>query len=375
MNVCYFMATTDLDGGAQSLLDIVKYMKNTDIVSHVLLSKHYKPLEDILEKYSIKYKIIWRGTDSKSKFFLKTFIKIIVNKIAEIRTRLYIKNNRIDILHNNSVLSVTGMKAAYKEKIPYICHVRELIEDGLNEKMISYKDLYYYMNKSSKIIFISDYVMSKYIENIHSDNYVVLADGIDTERYVQQRRFGNNIHNISMIGRYHRNKGQMDIIKAVDILVNKYNFNIKLRLAGSIGDEDYYKMINDYVVEKGLTNNIEINTFSEDLQELRRASDICIVSSNFEALGRVTVEGMLSSQLVIGADKPATNLIIKNNYNGLLYKLGDYKQLANIIIDVINNSDKYENVVKQGFKYAMDNYDNKNQNKKLYSIYSKVKEG
>ena len=62
--------------------------------------------------------------------------------------------------------------------------------------------------------------------------------------------------------------------------------------------------------------------FQSDLYELRKHADIALMCSRGEALGRVTVEAMLSENLVIGADSAGTKEIIQNKVTGYLYKTG-----------------------------------------------------
>ena len=292
------------------------------------------------------------------------------------RTKIYLKKKNIDLLHNNSVLSLTGMKAAYKLKIPYICHVRELIEDGLEMKMISYKKLYFYMNSSDKIIFISNYVKERYKDYINVNNSEVIFDGIDENRYLDRdKKFGKNIRNILFVGRYYSQKGQMEALQAVKILIDQYKEKkIKLTFIGSLLDKNYYNSLIDYVEANNLQKNVKFLSFSNDLRTLRHNNDIAIVSSTNEAMGRVTVEAMLANQLIIGANAGGTKEIIDDGVNGYTYKTKEPNDLANVLYKAINNVKESLYIVKNGNKYAKKNFSNDLQNKKVMDIYNKIME-
>ncbi len=376
MKVCYFMATTDLDGGAQSMLDLIRCSLKNEITPYVIMTKKYPPLCKILNNLGVEYKIILRGTDCIDKNPFKTIAKIIINSIAVMRTKIYLKKKNIDLLHNNSVLSLTGMKAAYKLKIPYICHVRELIEDGLEMKMISYKKLYFYMNSSDKIIFISNYVKERYKDYINVNNSEVIFDGIDENRYLDRdKKFGKNIRNILFVGRYYSQKGQMEALQAVKILIDQYKEKkIKLTFIGSLLDKNYYNSLIDYVEANNLQKNVKFLSFSNDLRTLRHNNDIAIVSSTNEAMGRVTVEAMLANQLIIGANAGGTKEIIDDGVNGYTYKTKEPNDLANVLYKAINNVKESLYIVKNGNKYAKKNFSNDLQNKKVMDIYNKIME-
>lgn len=374
MKICYFMATTDLDGGAQSMLDLIRCSLKNEIKPYVIMTKKYPPLCKILNDLGVEYKIIFRGTDCVDKNPFKTIAKIIINSIAVLRTKIYLKKNNIDLLHNNSVISLTGMKAAYKLKIPYICHVRELIEDGLEMKMISYKKLYFYMNNSDKIIFISNYVKKRYKDYVNVDNSEVIFDGIDENRYLDRdKKFGKNIRSILFVGRYYSQKGQMEALQAVKILIDQYKErNIKLTFIGSLLDKNYYNSLVDYVEANNLQKNVKFLFFSNDLRMLRHNNDIAIVSSTNEAMGRVTVEAMLANQLVIGANAGGTKEIIDDKINGYTYKTKEPNDLANVLYKAINNVEESLRIVKNGNEYALKNFSNNLQNKKVIDIYNKI---
>lgn len=372
MKVCYTLATTDLEGGAQSLLDLVKYDLKHNIEPMIVLSKKHKELEKILSDLKVKYTVIFHGTDCLDDKRIKTFIKKIINQISVYRIMIYLKKNNVDILHNNSVLSLVGMKAAYKLKIPYVCHIRELIEDDLNKKMIDYDELYFYINNSKFYITISDFVKNRYLKFVDSSKNVTFHDGLDTAKYIiKNKKYNSENKNILFVGRIFPEKGQMDAVKAMDVLVNEYNEDVKLTIIGSVADLVFYEQLKKIVQEKNLEKNVIFLNYSSDLKSLREENLIALVCSSNEAMGRVTVEAMLSKQLVIAANSGATKEIIQNEVNGILYELNNTRDLANKIRSVLNNKN-FNKIINAGFKYACENFDNDKQNGKVADLYKKI---
>lgn len=373
MKVCYVMATTDLNGGARSLLDLIDCDIKNDIDVLVIINKEYKELEEILRNKKIKYKKFLYRPDVVHNNPLKTFLKIIMNKFATIRLCSFLKKEKVDIVHNNSVISLIGMKAAYKANIPYVCHIRELIEDGLNVKMINYKQLYNCLKRSNATICISKFVENKYKNNITLSKNHTFFDGIKTEEYRYIRKFGNYKNNIIMVGTYFPQKGQIDALKALNILVNEYNLkDIKLTFVGDISDEEYYDELVNFTVINRLENNVIFKNFNSNLKKFRQKNDIALVCSSNEAMGRVTPEAMLANELVIGANAGGTKYIIKSGTNGYLYELNNPYDLADKIKFAIENTKDVEKVVSNGFEYAMKNFDNNIQSQKVIDIYYEI---
>jgi glycosyltransferase involved in cell wall biosynthesis len=89
------------------------------------------------------------------------------------------------------------------------------------------------------------------------------------------------------------------------------------------------------------------NSFPAMLQ-----SDVVLVCSRREAFGRVTVEGMLAGKPVIGTRIGGTLELIREEFNGLLYTPGDYRELAHKIRYLHENPDEAYRMGKNGREWA-----------------------
>lgn len=79
---------------------------------------------------------------------------------------------------------------------------------------------------------------------------------------------------------------------------------------------------------------------------LRQNMDIELMCAERETFGWVTVEGMRSGLLVIGANTGATPEIITNMKTGLLYTHGDARDLADKIEWVLKNPSSADEIRK-----------------------------
>lgn len=91
--------------------------------------------------------------------------------------------------------------------------------------------------------------------------------------------------------------------------------------------------------------------------------------SQNEAFGRVTVESMLSENVVIGTKSAGTAEIIEDGVNGYLYEVGNIQELSRKIYDVISHWGEQEQMVKKAKKFAKEKYDSLEYAKKILRIY------
>lgn len=375
MKVCYVTHLPNLTGSSQSLLDMIECVKKFDVEPYVLLGKK-GPLEEELSKRGIKYKIIRYSTDIKEGY-MKTVLKKTINFFALPKIKNYFKKEKFDVIHNNSFLVSVGMKAALEAGIPYISHNREMVWEDHRITLTNEEESNTLFSKADARIYISDFVKEKFTK-LSSNKYFVIRDAMDMERYLFKHECyisdPNNVR-ILLAGRIAEGKGQLEAIKAVERINNSCDgFKVKLVIAGNpTKDLTYYNKITSYVAEKKL-ENIEFHKF-RDLREERKRCDIALVCSSNEALGRVTLESMLSGTITIGANAGATRELIKDGENGFLYQCGNEKDLADKIVRVLNMSnDELTAISATAQAYVMENFKPEDYGNKIFNIYKELAE-
>lgn len=375
MKICYVAHLPNLTGASRSLLDMLAVLNRDEVEPVVLLGKH-GPIEDELNKLNIRYKIITYSTSIKEKnkphinFLKKVKIALAIPKVQK-----FFKEEKFDLIHNNSLLVRVGMEASYKANIPYICHIRECVGEGYEKKLISENKQFELLQKSSTVIAISNLVRNRFSKFTGNVPIVTVKDGIDIDKYliIDKGIFDKEEVNLLLAGRIESGKGQLEAIEAIEELTRRGITNIKLTIVGNIGDKAYYNKIKDYVNKKGISN-IEFASFVKDMRSLQKRADIGLICSKAEALGRATVESMLSKCITIGAkaENAATSEIISDGINGLLYECGNYNDLADKILYAMKNVEKMREIAENGQKYAIENFDNTIYNEKIMEVYNSI---
>lgn len=341
--------------------------------------------EKLLKENKIAYKKIrsfnWfvpyhpKELKRKIKKFLCYFwmpITYIYNKIVIRRISQLLKKEKIDIVHINTSCCYVGAEAAKQSKIPYVWHIREFLEEDQERTIWNKKLAKRLMSNSNCVITISNSLYKKYINFIPTANVKKIYNGIDESKFLQDRRKINisNTKNIIMVGSINKSKGQIQAIKACQLLKNRNISNFSLSIIGKTSD--YSRSLENYVKENSMEEFVRFLGPKENIEEYYFSSDIVLMCSEAEAFGRVTVEAMMAGCLVIGANSGCTPELIEDGYSGILYKSGDYFDLANKIEFALNNANYVRKIVENGRNVMLRTMTAKENAEKINDIYNQL---
>src|SRR5699024_5433454 len=385
MKVCFFAhnSKTYKNGAALSLINIAEQMDRQGIkvtiivpnpnIEYPIKSKNIK----VIKVPSFSMRTILEDRSLLNK--VKEFIKIIYNRFSIKKVLKVLTEENPDIIHINGIDSEVGAIAANKLGIPYVWHIRQLLEEDFGMRLHNEKQIIRLLNKSDVNIAISNIVKEKF-DNKLKTKLSLIYNGIPLEKYKIKNKapfFSKEIIKILLPGRIGQEKGQLDANKENNHLVGLGIENINLILVRNIQNTNYAKIIEEYIIKNNLNNYIKIIDYIDDLKELRQQCDIGLICSKQEAFGRVTIETMASHMLVIGSNTGGTTEIITDEHNGLLYEEGDFYSLANKIKYAIENKDKMNVIIQNGYSDAVNKYSISSvvdQIIKLYQPLIKVKQ-
>lgn len=357
LRVLYVTHEPNLTGASRSLLDLLAALDRGLVAPTVLVRKE-GPLIGKLEELGIPIMSVPYGQSMRNtKSELMNLAKVSVNYFAACWIAGVLKREHFDLVHCNSLLQSVGMEAASLAKIPYVVHVRELGKEGHGITYLNEGRIRELMARANLNLFISEFVASKYSGWCGNAPIAVLYDAVDPLSYVFPHGaiLGNKPVKLLLAGRFAPGKGQLEAIKAIEIL-NKRGVDAQLTLIGGIGYQDYYDECLRYVDKRQMAN-VRFLDFADDLSVLRAESDISLVCSLNEALGRVTVEGMMSGCLVIGADNGGTSELIQSGKTGLLYEPGKPESLSDCIEWAVFHPEAANAIALAGKKWAASHFD------------------
>lgn len=382
MNILYIAHESNLGGATLSLLGMIdEALKFGNNNINVLVNYNTGQLLEELKKRNVN--IIYRKyycwmipkKDNKIKNFLRKKIQstlCLYNYLCALNLRKFIKNNNIELIHSNSSVINIGAILSKIYNLPHIWHIREFGEEDFNFQFVfSKKYSFRFIEKySNKIILVSKALYSKYSKYIDRSKMKVIYNGIDSKfRYKKAyKKVEDKEIKLLISGRVCQAKGHEEAILALNKIISQGYNNIELHIAGSGEVEKYKSLCKSLDIE----SNVKFYGRINNLFELRKNIDIELVCSKCEAFGRVTIEAMMSSIPVIGSNTGGTSELIKDSYNGYLYKQGDYNDLANVILNLINDNEKLNEMSKNAYEFTKNKFTSEINFKNICKIYENI---
>ncbi|MDM0692002.1 glycosyltransferase family 4 protein [Clostridium perfringens] len=302
------------------------------------------------------------------------------------------ENNKYDIIHVHTPIAAFLTRFAlrkYNCKIIYTAHgfhfykgaslLNWLIYYPLEKIAARWTDIIITINKE-------DYINCKKFKLRDKESKVKLIHGvgIDLNKYKSlnkeiklNKRKELNLSEedfiIIMIADLNKNKNQIQLIKAIELLNHKYS-RIKAILVGNGPIKEYLK---DEIQNRNLNENIKLLGFRTDVNELINISDIGVLLSYREGLPRNIMELMANGKRIIATNIRGCRDLVCNDNVGTLVKVGDFEETAEAIERYYLNSKSIEGVDEDckfnsseyGISY-IESYDIKNVVEELKSIYS-----
>lgn len=267
------------------------------------------------------------------------------------------KENKYDIVHvHTPVASIFGrlLKLRFNNlKTIYTAHGYHFLKGGSKLGWMIYYPIEKFMAKFTDVtinINSEDYEITKN-KLKPNETYYLKGVGIDLTKYKlldenqkAKKRLELGLKDddfvVIMIAELNENKNQIQLIKALEILKNKYK-NIK---ALCVGEGDKLNELIQEVKMRGLENNISFLGFRTDINELINISDIGVLLSYREGLPRNIMELMANGKKVIATDIRGNRDLVCNSNVGTLVKVGDYEETAKAIEMYIKEKKSLEEV-------------------------------
>lgn len=281
------------------------------------------------------------------------------------------KNNNYDIVHvHTPVASVYGrlLKLLFPRlKTVYTAHGFHFYKGAPKHKWV----MFYVIEKIMS--FMTDVLITMNREDYHiSQNklhakkkYNVNGVGVDIYKYYNtqldnieiRKELGLNEDDIviTIIAELSHRKNQIQAIKAVEKLSNKYS-NIKLLL---VGDGDKKELIEKYLCEHKLENNIRLLGYRSDIPRILSITDIVGLFSYHEGLPRNLMEAMSVKKPIVCTDIRGNNDLVEDGINGYLVKINDIEETIVSIEKLYNDKSMRTAMGSLGFekiqKYSIEN--------------------
>ncbi len=183
---------------------------------------------------------------------------------------------------------------------------------------------------------------------------------------IKKKIYKTNSLKIINIARFTDQKDHNTLIEAIRIVSSK--IKCKLILIGyGVKKNDIEKKIDEYRLKKF----IEIINFKTNPFPYLKASELFVLSSRYEGLPNVILEAQTLKKYVISTDCPTgPREILLNGQTGSLFKVGDYQNLAKLILQFKKDKKLFKKKSKKAFE-MLNRFDFEKNCKKYLSLVNK----
>ena len=156
----------------------------------------------------------------------------------------------------------------------------------------------------------------------------------------------NNKLKILNIGRFTDQKDQLTFLKSLNYIKGKIRFEACL-----IGRGILKNKLEKYILDNKLNDFVKILDFTENPYPLIKQSNLFILTSKYEGLPNVLLEALVLKKFIISSScETGPKEILLNGNGGLLFKVGNYKELAKKIIFYTMNKPKCKKLLNNSYK-------------------------
>lgn len=331
--------------------ELLKYLSLTGVKSLIYVPKYSRSVPKEEGVYRID-----KRHNKLQKFFhfgqQKYILKDIIRKINLLDVKL---------IHTHRLFF--GAYASYKLKeifnIPYVVAIRNSDANGFYINNIFLRNyVIKVLLSASKIVFISTVYKDEFIKNRIPKKYqteidiksCVVHNGIDGYFLENVNRsvkaIIKNEINLICIGDINKNKNQITIIEACNMLINN-GYGVKLKLIGNIIEPAYFEKFkkSDFITYCTYCSKEEIINHLRD-------SDIFVMPSKTETFGLVYAEAMSQGVPIIYTRGQGFDGQYREGEVGYSVRYDDAREIATNILKIYENYQEIsENCVKHASRY------------------------
>lgn len=214
-------------------------------------------------------------------------------------------------------------------------------------------------------------VLAKENGVVSKNDFIVIENGIDFDEYDKihedvfkreemrkQIREELNIEEyqkaIAVLGKVSNQKDPKTFLKAIHICMKK-GYNVKAIYIGD-GNTELKTELLQYAERNNILDKIEITGWVEDVPENLLGMDVGVLPSLYEGFGISLVEYMGAKIPVITSDAEGLPNIILDGEYGKVFEKENEEDLAEKIIDTLNDINNKSLKLDEAYNYAKENY-------------------
>ncbi len=200
---------------------------------------------------------------------------------------------------------------------------------------------------------------------IDEKNSFHIPNGVDIEKF---KRVNNRERKyITLIAT------RLSYIKGVDIYLKiikelyKKNKKLKFLIIG-----DGYLKNHVLKAKTKLPLKFYTNYPYENIQNIYNKSKLILITSRFEGVPNTIYESFACETPVIASNVGGISGVVNSDENGYLFNINRYKEVINLILDLVDDNDKIRRLGKNGRKLIEKEFSWEIVTQKIYDVYRKL---
>jgi len=334
-----FIPSIEGGGVEKNLFIISNYLKDKiNNISVISVSNKFK------NKFNHKIKFIspkadfWNSIGRRKKFFVGLFLLFF------------------EILKDRNTLVFSFQGNVYCTLLCKLLGIKVIVRsnsapDGWSQNRFKYLIFKYVLGSADKVIVNSLEFKKKFKTKfkIHAEciyNPLNKKEIIRKSKIKSKIKFDKKKLKLINVGRYTDQKDQLTLLKAVNRIKEKINFNLLL-----VGSGVEKENLNKYINENNLSKQVKLIDFQNNPFNLIKSSDVFILTSLYEGLPNVLLESQVLKKFIISSDCPTgPKEILLNGKAGLLFNIRDHTELSNLILHYSKNKKLLSKKISIGYK-------------------------
>lgn len=354
-------------GGAERMATYLAVFLNKDLFE-ITVTSLSKRLNNILEKMLEKENIKTLYVDKNKGFDLNTFFRL----------KRIIEDFNPDIIHSHQTVMRYLIPFINKKSI-FIHTIHNIASKEIPGSIM--RKLQNYTYKKGVIpVSISKEVSSSFLKEYGFIPRTEISNGIPLDQHYlsseNKIKFRNcngltqkDIVFVNVAG-FREAKNHKLLIYAFSKIINKMQ-NSKLVL---VGNGNLLSESKELAKKLKLENSIYFFGLRNDIPEILNASDIFIMSSDYEGYPLSIMEAMASRLPVISTNVGGVPEIVKDNVSGILVPPNDIEKLSSVMAYLYENPEVRKKMGEEGRKIALENFSVEKMCKSYEELYLKLLE-
>ena len=356
--------------------DVVIYTTDLDFANNANTFNKDLPKEETLENFTIKRSHVWFRINL---FFVNPGIYFQMMKDSP------------DVIHTIGIRSFQSFIAAIiakKKKIPLVISDQggltthpDLNSGGVLKKLL-YKlqtpMIRFIINNSTRISVANEYEKEIFTKMHYASKIEVIRNGINltmmkTKTNDFKKKYGLSLPFVLFIGRFSKIKGIDILLRAIKILKDKPGLKkISFVIMGvDFGFQNQMmQMINDLGIKERI--HLITNPSRDDVIAAYDESEFLVLPSRWELSPLTPLEGFAFKKPVISTNVHGIPFTITNRQNGILVKNEDFHELAEAIIELINDKQKCLEYGLSGYNLVHTECNSKSMTEKTLRMYNQI---